>query len=87
MEEYDYSKKPLTEEVLEEIIGSRDIVRFLNPRSDLYRERKMKEKPPSREEAIRLMLKEPNLLRRPVVVKGKVVLAGFEEEEFRKLRG
>jgi arsenate reductase-like glutaredoxin family protein len=84
LEEHDYAKKPLTEALLREIIGSREIAAFLNPRSDLYRERKMKEKPPSKEEAIRLMVKDPNLLKRPVVVKGKQVVVGFDENVLRE---
>jgi len=45
----------------------------------------MKEKPPSKEEAIRLILKEPNLLKRPVVVKGKKKVLGFDEAALKSL--
>jgi arsenate reductase-like glutaredoxin family protein len=41
----------------------------------------MKQKPPSKDEAIKLMLKDPNLLRRPVIIKGKKKLTGFNEAE------
>ena len=44
-----------------------------------YRERKLKENPPTKEEAIRLMLGDQNLLRRPVTTKGKRKVAGFDE--------
>jgi arsenate reductase-like glutaredoxin family protein len=37
----------------------------------------MKQKPPAKDEAIRLMLKDPNLLKRPVMIKGKKKLTGF----------
>jgi arsenate reductase-like glutaredoxin family protein len=40
----------------------------------------MKENPPSRAEAIRMMAKEPNLIRRPVIVAGGRVVLGFDEE-------
>jgi arsenate reductase-like glutaredoxin family protein len=40
----------------------------------------MKEKPPSAAEAIRLMAKNPNLIRRPLVVRGKRMVAGFDEK-------
>lgn len=40
----------------------------------------MKEKPPSAVEAIRLMAKNPNLIRRPLVVRGKRMVAGFDEK-------
>ena len=38
----------------------------------------MKESPPSRAEAIALMAKHPNLIKRPILVKGKQVLLGFD---------
>ena len=47
----------------------------------------MKEKLPSREEAIRLMAKHPNLIRRPILVQGSKIALGFDEEAFRKLTG
>jgi arsenate reductase-like glutaredoxin family protein len=57
----------------------------LNPRNELYRRKKMKEKPPSRKEAIRLMAQEPNLIRRPVIVAGGRVVIGFDENSIARL--
>ena len=79
LEEREYGKQPLTENELEAIIGSGPVKDFLNTRTPLYRERKMKDNPPTREEAIQLMLTDQNLLRRPVTIKGKRKVAGFEE--------
>lgn len=70
---------------MREIIGDDPIEPFLNTRTPLYRERKMKQKPPSKDEAIRLMLKDPNLLKRPVIIKGKKKLTGFDEAELKNL--
>ncbi len=70
---------------LDALIGERDYTQFLNPKHTLYRARKMKEKPPSRAEALRLMAQDPNLIRRPLLVKGKRVVAGFAPEEFERL--
>ena len=67
------------------LIGDRDYKTFLNPRNELYREKKMKESPPSRAEAIALMAKHPNLIKRPILVKGKQILLGFNPEEMRKV--
>ena len=50
----------------------------------MYREKKMKESPPSRSQAIALMAKHPNLIKRPILVKGKQILLGFNPEEMRK---
>ncbi len=60
------------------MIGDRDPCEFLNPRNELYRERNMKEKPPSCAEATRMMAEEPNLIRRPVVISGKWIILGFD---------
>ena len=84
-EEREYGKNPFTEKELREIIGDSPIENFLNTRTPLYRERNMKQKPPSKDEAIKLMLKDQNLLRRPVIIKGKKKLTGFDEAEVKEL--
>jgi arsenate reductase-like glutaredoxin family protein len=45
----------------------------------------MKQNPPSREEAIRLMAANPNLIRRPLIVDGSRRILGFDEAEYREL--
>ena len=72
----------LTEEQLDRLIGQRDHLPFLNTRNELYREMQMKHNPPSRAEAIRLMAAHPNLIRRPLLVRGKKILFGFDAEEW-----
>lgn len=79
-EEIDLNKG-LSVAELEKLIGSRDYRPFLNFRNELYRERGMKENPPPREEALRLMSENPNLIRRPILVKGNQVLIGLEGVE------
>ncbi len=72
---------------MEALIGTRDYKDFLNTRNDLYRERGMKENPPARAEAIRLMAAHPNLIRRPLFVKGSRVVFGFDPDEVIGLGG
>lgn len=84
-EEREYGKNPFTEKELREIIADDPIERFLNTRTPLYREKNMKQKPPSKDEAIKLMLKDPNLLKRPVFIKGKKKVTGFNEAEVKEL--
>ena len=84
-EEREYGKNPFTEKELRDIIGDDPIQPFLNTRTPLYREKNMKQNPPSKDEAIKLMLKDPNLLKRPVIIKGTKKLTGFDEAEVRKL--
>ena len=84
-DEREYGKQPLSENELRGIIGDDPIEPFLNTRTPLYREKSMKQKPPSKEEAIKLMLRDPNLLKRPVIIKGKKKLTGFNEAEVKQL--
>ena len=84
-DEREYGKQPLSENELRGIIGDDPIEPFLNTRKPLYREKNMKQKPPSKEEAIKLMLRDPNLLKRPVIIKGKKKLTGFNEAEVKQL--
>jgi len=84
-DEREYGKNPFTEKELRDIIGDDPIERFLNTRTPLYRERNMKQRPPSKDEAIKLMLKDSNLLKRPVMIKGKRKLTGFSEAEVQEL--
>lgn len=84
-EEREYGKNPFTEKELRDIIGNEPIGLFLNTRTPLYREMNMKQKQPSKDEAIKLMLKDPNLLKRPVIIKGKTRIIGFNEIELKML--
>jgi arsenate reductase len=81
----DLGKQRLSPEELEKLIGGRDHTQFLNTRNELYRRKKMKEHPPSRKEAIRMMADEPNLIRRPVIVAGGRVVLGFDREGIARL--
>jgi arsenate reductase-like glutaredoxin family protein len=83
----DVGTNRLTEKELDSLIGERDYRMFLNPRNELYRERKMAEKPPPRAEAIRLMAREPNLIRRPVVIAGSRMVLGYDEPALHSLAG
>lgn len=81
----DLAKERLSATELEKLIGPRDHTEFLNTRNEIYREKNMKEKPPSRKEAIRMMAKEPNLIRRPVIMCGGRIVLGFDEEGIKSL--
>jgi len=75
----------LTAAGLEQLIGKRDYRLFLNSRNELYREHGMKENPPPRAEALRLMAEHPNLIKRPILVKGGEIVLGFDETAFSAL--
>ena len=79
----DLDKQPLSESELDKLIGTRDYKNFLNTRNDLYRERNMAENSPTRPEAIKLMSKTPNLIRRPLLVRGSQIIIGLDEAAYR----
>ncbi len=81
----DLSENRLSASELEKLIGKRDHTDFLNKRNKVYRKKKMKIKPPSRRDAIRMMAKEPNLIRRPLIVAGGLVVIGFDENGMARL--
>lgn len=79
-------KERLTAQELDALIGERDYREFLNSRNELYRKRDMKDRPPSRAEALKLMAAEPNLIRRPVVIAGKQIILGYDEPKLKALK-
>jgi arsenate reductase len=81
----DLDKERLSEEELDKLIGKRDYRDFLNTRNEIHREKNMKQHPPTRAEALKLMAKAPNLIRRPLLVTGSRILIGFDEKTYRKL--
>lgn len=85
LETRDLGKDRLSVEELDKLIGKRDHRMFLNTRNELYRTRKMGLNPPSRDEALKLMAAEPNLIRRPVVLRGSNIVLGYDEEELKRI--
>jgi Spx/MgsR family transcriptional regulator len=81
----DLGKDRLSVEELDALIGKRDHRMFLNSRNELYRTRKMGQNPPSRAEALKLMAAEPNLIRRPVVLRGSDIVLGYDEEALNRI--
>jgi Spx/MgsR family transcriptional regulator len=84
-DERELNTKPMSTEELDLLIGQHDYKLFLNSRNELYRTRKMKDHPPTRAEAVKLMAHEVNLIKRPLLVRGQRVVFGFDEEQFRTL--
>jgi arsenate reductase-like glutaredoxin family protein len=55
---------------------------FVSTRSPVFKQRAL---PRSKKEAIDLMVEQPNLIRRPVLVHGAKVIFGFDKDEYAKL--
>lgn len=55
---------------------------FVSKRSPVFKTRAL---PKSKKEAIDLMLEQPNLIRRPVLIRGGKVTFGFDKDVYQKL--
>jgi len=85
LQERDLGKEPLSEDEIEALIGNADVMEFLNTRSASYRQQGFKKQPPTKTQAIALMAQDPNLIKRPIVVKGRAKVIGFNEERLRAI--
>ena len=82
IEERDITKAPPPRTFLEEHVDEDRIGDFLSRRSPVWKERPL---PRSKREAIDLMLEQPNLIKRPILVKGSRVIFGFDRDVYAKL--
>lgn len=80
----DYSKTPLAAAELEELLPV-DPAPMLGTKSPKYRELGLKDRELSKAEAIALMLKDNNLLKRPVLVHADGVIIGFDRSAYEHL--
>jgi Spx/MgsR family transcriptional regulator len=85
LQERDLGKEPLHESELQTLIGNADVAEFLNTRSARYRDQGLNAKPPTKAQAITLMAQDPNLIKRPIAVKGHTTVIGFDEAKLRAL--
>jgi arsenate reductase-like glutaredoxin family protein len=75
----DINKAPPNREFLEKHIDAERFLDFVSTRSPVFKQRPL---PKSKKEAIALMLENPNLIRRPIVIKGSKVIFGFDKEQY-----
>ena len=75
----DINKNPPTRAFLEQHIDATRFLDFVSTRSPVFKERPL---PASKKEAIDLMMENPNLIRRPSVIKGSTIIFGFDKEQY-----
>ncbi len=75
----DIVKEPPPRVFLEQHVDATRFLDFVGRRSPVWKERPL---PASKREAIDLMLEQPNLIKRPILVKGSRVLFGFDKDEY-----
>jgi arsenate reductase-like glutaredoxin family protein len=84
LDERDYAKQPLTRPELENLFAGRDPRNFLNPKSPAFKSFGLKDKALTEKQALDLMAKEPNLIKRPLIITGHKIIAGFDRDALRK---
>ena len=82
VQQFDINKEPPSREFLEKHIDPDRFLDFLSTRSPVFKDRPL---PKSKKEAIALMMENPNLIRRPIMVKGSKVIFGFDKDAYAKL--
>ena len=83
LDERDYAKSPLSATELKELFADRDPRDFLNQRSPAFKAMNLSGKSLTSQQALALMAKEPNLIKRPLTIAGKQLIAGFDRDELR----
>jgi arsenate reductase-like glutaredoxin family protein len=84
VEERELGSQPMSAQEIDLLIGQNDHHQFLNTRNELYRKRDMRARPPARDEAVKRMAREPNLIRRPLLVRGGEIVYGFDADAYCK---
>ena len=79
MNQIDINKEPPAREFLEKHIDPERFLDFVSTRSPVFKERPL---PKSKTEAIALMMENPNLIRRPIMIKGSKVIFGFDKDQY-----
>ena len=73
-------------ELLSRLIDEQGLENVFSTRSPTYKQRGLDVKKLSKKEAIDLMLEEPNLMRRPLVLGKNMTLFGYDAEKYDLLK-
>jgi arsenate reductase-like glutaredoxin family protein len=65
-------------------VDARRFLDFVSTRSPTFREQPL---PKSKKEALDLMRDQPNLIRRPILVKGSRAVFGFDKSAYKSMNG
>ena len=82
VEQIDINKTPPDRAFLEKHVDAARFLDFVSTRSPVFKERPL---PRSKKEAIDLMMENPNLIRRPILIDGSKLTFGFDKDRYAKL--
>ena len=77
VEQIDINRNPPDRAFLERHVDKDRFLEFVSTRSPVFKQRPL---PKSKKEAIDLMMENPNLIRRPILVRGSRVTFGFDRK-------
>jgi arsenate reductase-like glutaredoxin family protein len=81
VEERDINRNPPERGFLEKHIDAERFLEFVSTRSPVFKSRPL---PKSKKEAIDLMMAQPNLIRRPILIRGSKAVFGFDKDAYVK---
>lgn len=79
VEERDINRDPPDRAFLERHIDEEHFLEYVSRRSPVFKTRAL---PKSKKEAIDLMMEQPNLIKRPILVRGSRAVFGFDKEAY-----
>jgi Spx/MgsR family transcriptional regulator len=77
----DINKQPPDRAFLERHVDPDRFLDYVSTRSPVFKQRPL---PKSKKEAIDLMMEQPNLIKRPILVRGARAIFGFDKEKYAK---
>ena len=80
----DLEEYPPPRSLLETHIDAKNVKAYLNTRSNAYREHGLKDDPPTKKGAIELMMRDANLIKRPIAVSGRYAVFGANKDELKE---
>lgn len=87
LDEVNYAKSALDESTVRSIITAAGSVgAVVNTRHAIAKEKGWVDNPPDAATFAKAVVKEPNLLRRPILMMGKKVIVGFDKAAYAKLK-
>jgi arsenate reductase-like glutaredoxin family protein len=87
LDERDYAKEPLSGAELKDLFKGVDPRDYLNPKSPAFKAMNLKGKTITPEQALKMMGQEPNLIKRPLIIAGRRLIAGFDRDQLRQAFG
>lgn len=79
VEERDINRHPPDRAFLEKHVDTDRFLDFVSTRSPVFKRRPL---PKSKKEAIDLMMEQPNLIKRPILIRGSKVTFGFDRDKY-----